>query len=258
MTDQTIPPAPSTRGVRWTETALAATFILAIIVVFWLLSSQKQQVNSLTADEGAQVIEPRLMLGSVTAPVAVVVVSDFQCPFCARFANTVLPELRRSLVDTGRVALYYRHFVVQGHDFATKAAEIAECADEGGQFWAIHDALFAARGQFTFELLEQMSRGLHSKSSGVTSCRPDDMEQRIASDQRWASDLGVFATPSFFIGKRSDDGVHFKYAFTGAKTIEEFRDMVDTLTSSPTHQATSPGEQSPSVSKARLAFRVHQ
>ena len=43
------------------------------------------------------------MLGSEKAPVAILEYSDFECPYCAKFAREVLPILRAKYVDTGKV-----------------------------------------------------------------------------------------------------------------------------------------------------------
>src|SRR3990172_2263809 len=81
--------------------------------------------------------------GASTASVVIILFSDFQCPYCGRFAREVLPEISKSYLDTGRVLLGFWHFPLAIHPKAPKAAEAAECAGVQTQFWPMHDRLFA-------------------------------------------------------------------------------------------------------------------
>lgn len=82
--------------------------------------------------------------GNATAPVALIMFSDFQCPFCAGFASETLPELEREYVATGHVVIAFRHFPLDNHPLALKAAQGAECAEQQGRFWDMHDRMFHA------------------------------------------------------------------------------------------------------------------
>src|SRR6187551_2561046 len=46
--------------------------------------------------------------GSPQAKVALVIYSDFECPFCARFANDTWPALDSKYVASGRVRVAFR------------------------------------------------------------------------------------------------------------------------------------------------------
>lgn len=85
-------------------------------------------------------------LGPEDAAHVIRVFSDFQCPYCARFAAEVLPSLEEALVARGDVRVEFHHFPLQSiHANALAAAEAAECvAAENGEaaFWSYHDALF--------------------------------------------------------------------------------------------------------------------
>lgn len=94
----------------------------------------KQIDLKLTADEHA--------MGSADAPLTLVEYSDFQCPFCRRFFNETLSEIKKNYIDTGRVRLVYRHYPLPFHDAAQKSAEATECAAKQGKFWEMHDAIF--------------------------------------------------------------------------------------------------------------------
>jgi protein-disulfide isomerase len=82
------------------------------------------------------------VLGNPNAPVKIVEFSDFECPFCRRFYQDTFPQLKKEYIDTGKVALYYRHLPLPMHPNAKPFANAAECANEQGKFWQMHDQIF--------------------------------------------------------------------------------------------------------------------
>src|SRR5918999_4616404 len=61
--------------------------------------------------------------GSASAPVWVVEVSDFQCPFCKTWHDSVYRALRREFVEPGTVRLAYINYPLPTHANALPAAE---------------------------------------------------------------------------------------------------------------------------------------
>ncbi|HEY3134160.1 MAG TPA: thioredoxin domain-containing protein, partial [Gemmatimonadaceae bacterium] len=56
--------------------------------------------------------------GSSSAPVWVIEVSDFQCPFCKQWHDQTYPLLRDQYVKTGKVRLAYVNFPLAIHAHA--------------------------------------------------------------------------------------------------------------------------------------------
>src|SRR5256885_15359964 len=92
------------------------------------------QLASGSADSPSAAVRP--------APVEVVVSSDFQCPFCARFARP-LRELQAAGADGVSVAVTFKNFPLPMHARAPLAHQAALAAGEQGRFWEMHDLLFA-------------------------------------------------------------------------------------------------------------------
>jgi protein-disulfide isomerase len=85
--------------------------------------------------------------GNANARVMVAEFSDFQCPFCKQWNDTVLRTLRTKLGDD--VALAFINFpLVQIHPNAGNAAVVGLCAQEQGKFWQMHDLLFAKQNEW--------------------------------------------------------------------------------------------------------------
>ena len=80
--------------------------------------------------------------GSASAPVTVYEMSDFQCPYCARFALEIFPTLDAEYIQTGKIRWIFVNFPLPMHPNATPAAEVAMCAAKQGKFWPVHDLLF--------------------------------------------------------------------------------------------------------------------
>jgi len=84
--------------------------------------------------------------GPEDAAVTIVEYADFQCPYCAT-AGPVLLELQ-SLYPND-VRFIYRHFpLLAMHDKSILAAQAAEAAGLQGEFWGMHDLLYAKQAEW--------------------------------------------------------------------------------------------------------------
>ena len=141
-------------------------------------------------------------LGNDDARVAIVEFADFECPFCRRHANSVLPSLKDRFIDTGRVAYHYFHLPLEIHPHAVDAANAAECANAQGRFWEMHDLLFAGTEPTSLaaDAVRKLAASLPLDVAAFDACR-DAVAARIAEDVSQASRLQVQSTPVFFLGR---------------------------------------------------------
>lgn len=80
--------------------------------------------------------------GAKNAKVTLIEYSDFECPYCKRFHET-LKQVMAEYQD--RVKLVYRHWALSFHANAKKEAEATECAYELGghdKFWQFANAIY--------------------------------------------------------------------------------------------------------------------
>ena len=168
--------------------------------------------------------------GSERAETIVIVYSDFQCPFCARFARDVLPELERRYLARGQVAMAFRHLPLDIHPLAVPAAISAECAGRQNQFWEMHDQLFAVGG-ITEEVLQTLPRLLGLDMAAFDKCLKDDsVRARVQASVDEAGVLGIRATPTFLLGTRLADGrIKVTQAIAGARSIDAFVKQLDSV-----------------------------
>ena len=162
--------------------------------------------------------------GSATAPLWVIEVSDFQCPYCKQWHDQTYSTFVDQYVKTGKVRLAYVNFPLQSHAQAWPAAEAAMCAGAQGKFWEMHDALFANQAKWQSTSSPASVFDSLAQANGVEMRRWRDcvssgkMKPLIAADLDRASRAGAAATPSFMIGDK---------ILTGAQSIDVLRGVID-------------------------------
>ncbi len=136
--------------------------------------------------------------------------SDFQCPFCARYAQEVLPGLKAELLERGDVRFEYHHFPLSSiHPNAQPAAEAAECvsaANSPEAFWRYHDALFERQQAWSglgdpHPYFVRLAADIGLGTEGVAACLENrDFAPEVSEAARVAGqDLGLRGTPTVFV-----------------------------------------------------------
>ena len=157
--------------------------------------------------------------GDPSAPITIVEMSDFECPFCARVQPT-LAKLRD--VYKGNVRMVWKHLPLEDlHPNAVSAATASEAANKQGKFWEYHDKLFANQRKFSPEQLRQYASevGLNMSQFDADMADPAT-KKRITDDAAEANALGVNGTPGFFINGRFLNGAQPFEAFSAAINAE--------------------------------------
>ena len=138
--------------------------------------------------------------GSESAPVTIIEFSEYQCPFCKRFFDQTLPLIEENYIKTGKVKYVFRDFPLSFHEYAPKAAEAAECADEQDKFWEYHDKLFENQNALGIESLKQYAIELNLNTVKFDSCLDSGiMASEVQKDFSDGSEYGVSGTPTLFI-----------------------------------------------------------
>jgi protein-disulfide isomerase len=180
--------------------------------------------NSLEA-QVAPVTEADHVLGGEDPLVYLIEYSDYQCPFCTRFHETVVQLLEEY---EGKVAWVYRHFPLDSiHPDARPAAIAAECmAEQGGSdaFWAFTNKVFEEDLQLSPENYQSVAQELGLDMAAFDECtsemRYDDLVQQQMEN---AMEIGGQGTP--FNVLLTKDGQSL--TFSGALPIERVRPLVD-------------------------------
>ena len=149
------------------------------------------------------------VLGSADAPVTIIEFSDFQCPFCKRFADQAWPQIYEEYIKTGKVKVVFRDFPLGFHDKAQKAHEATECADDQGKFWEMHDLMFANQASISEDNYKKWAGDLGLDTTEFASCLDSGKHaQEVKDDFADGQAAGVSGTPSFFINGKKLVGAH--------------------------------------------------
>jgi protein-disulfide isomerase len=169
--------------------------------------------------------------GRKDARLTLVEFSDYQCPFCKRHVMATLPQIERDYIATGKLRYVFRDFPMESiHAQAPKAAEAAHCAGEQGQYWEMHDKLFATQDALGPENLMQLAGTIGLKVEPFRACMDGGRHaQRIRNDIAEAEKLGVQGTPTLFIGVGSGDRIKLVKMVVGALPYRLFKDELDKL-----------------------------
>ena len=146
------------------------------------------------------------ILGDSAAPLWVVIVSDFQCPFCKVWHDKTFPALKSEFVDKGQIRLAYLNLPLPQHQHARTTAELALCAGAQGRFWEYHDALFDTQSEWSklphgTSYFDTLSTRAGVDGSRLRSCMESGtMRGLVEADFQRGMEAKVGSTPSFFIG----------------------------------------------------------
>jgi len=124
----------------------------------------------------------------------------------------------------------FRDYPLGFHQWAQKAAEASECADDQGKYWEYHDVLFAKQNSFNQTLQSEGLTGVLSafKSEaaalGLDTATFDDCldsgkhASEVQKDFQDGQAYGVSGTPAFFINGQ---------LVSGAQPFAVFQQVID-------------------------------
>jgi protein-disulfide isomerase len=154
--------------------------------------------------------------GASAAKVTIVEFADFECPYCARVADTLERVLELYPED---VQVVYKHQPLPFHERAVDAALAAEAARERALFWQMHDRLFANQRALGSDDLLAQAAAIGLDPIRFEHSRQDPaVRARLTADQALAKRLAVQGTPSFFINGRP---------LVGARPLEQLTKIID-------------------------------
>lgn len=154
-------------------------------------------------------------LGNPSAPVTIVLFSDFQCPFCAKVGAVVEQVLEAYPQD---VKVVFKHFPLASHRFASLAALASVAAQNQGKFWQFHDALFAAQQELSQQKILGLAGELGLDIKKFTAdVGGQEAKDRLTKDVNDGKAAGLKGTPTLFVNGRQAD----------KNTIDELKAMIE-------------------------------
>ena len=148
-------------------------------------------------------------LGTAGAPVAIVIFTDLQCPYCKGEAEM----LRQNLIKTfpTQVRLYLKNFPLTGlHPWSKAAAIAGRCVygQKNETFWDYHDWIFAHQESITPDNLKTQildwAKGVKDLDTVKLGACIDSKstEAEVDAEMQQGQDLGITGTPTMFVNGR--------------------------------------------------------
>lgn len=156
--------------------------------------------------EAADVTIQEMVLGAEDAPVEVIEYASYTCPHCATFHQTVLKDLKRDYIDTGKVKFTYRE--VYFDKYGLWGSLVARCGGED-RFFGITEMIYDTQSEWSRAGSEAAIADELRKIGRIAGIENDQLEACLSNSDKarglieWyqanAEEHGISSTPSFVI-----------------------------------------------------------
>ncbi len=166
-------------------------------------------------------------IGNQNAPATMAYWYDYQCPFCGRNEEQVMPQIVKNYVDTGKLKIVFKDFEFLGPDSQTLGQyshAVWEAAPD--KFYAWHKAVYDNQGTENTGWATQAKILSITKSVldaattdqvvNLVKTKGAEYQKIMDADKAEGSALGINGTPGSIIGKRLVEGAQPYAAFQTA------------------------------------------
>jgi protein-disulfide isomerase len=141
-------------------------------------------------------------LGRASAPLALYVFEDPQCPFCRQWNVDTLPTVVRDYVRTGRVKLVYRGIEVIGPN-SIAGLRAVYAAGMQDKLWQMAEALYERQGDeesgwITVDVIKDAAREVGAKPGKLLQDADSAaVTAKLKEAAQLATRYGINSTPTF-------------------------------------------------------------
>ena len=213
--------APASASALTTPIAvIIAGVLIAIAVLFSGLIGHGKSGGTAAAAQPAPALADTIanvkldgapFIGDPSAP-ALAYFSDFQCPYCKRLDQTILPTLKAKYVDTDKLRIVFKDFVFLGPDSQT-AALFGQAVWHlyPQQYFAWREAMYNAQDeensgfgdQASIEKLTATIPGIdQAKVSADVAANGTAYAKTISDEASETENLGITGTPTIIVGSQ--------------------------------------------------------
>ncbi len=144
------------------------------------------------------------ILGDPKAKIQITLVSDFECPFCARVVKPLDEVVKHYGKD---IALTFKNFPLSFHKAALPAAKAALCANKEGKFWPFHHLVYENQKELKKATIDTYvgwakQAGVKNLDAFKKCAESDEMKAQIDAEMAEGRKAGVRGTPTIYINGR--------------------------------------------------------
>lgn len=149
-----------------------------------------------------------MVIGDPNAPVTIIEYASATCPHCAVVDAEILPEIKKTYIDTGKAKLVFREFWTPPQELSMVGAIVARCAAEKGgrdAYFAVMGNLFRTQETWISQNwkteLEKLSAQAGMDKAAFDAClkRQDIFDMLQAQFKEATDKMNVSGTPTFFV-----------------------------------------------------------
>src|SRR5680860_957880 len=136
--------------------------------------------------------------GNIDDPITIVEYSDFQCPYCLRFHETMNKIMAEYSED---IRWVFKHFPLDNiHPLARKTAEASECEAEQGKIWEFSDEVYSNQ-----QAISEASLSTFANSAGLDVSKFDacvasgKYADKVEANYQEGLQFGISGTPGNFV-----------------------------------------------------------
>lgn len=170
---------------------------------------------------------PTVIGNQQTASAATVAFVDYGSVESAQHALEVLPKLRESYIDTGKLIYILHPWYAESGSPSAQAALVAECAGQQGSYWQMHDQLFEEQEEWLSaddpkSLMTGYAQAMGLDVSELETClASDEVALQVTASKVVAALYRVPAGPFFLFNNGQ--------AQEGSPSFEEFQVIIDSM-----------------------------
>ena len=230
--------------VHWPSLGIGAGVAIAcifcgVLLVNMINTEPTQILDEITINEITATEKPTIasfydnaspILGDINAPLTLVEFGDYQCTYCKKFFHETEESILINYVETGKVKMLFKDFIVVNED-SVNAASAAHCANDQKMFWQYHSTLYnnwdgEGTGWASSEQLHQFASTLGLDMNEFSECLSQSKwKDLVLSSHADGRVLGVDATPTFFIIDENNEVLKI----VGSQRYDVFQEVFDSL-----------------------------
>lgn len=163
--------------------------------------------------------------GNPESGITVIEYADYQCPACANFATSSLYQrLNTDYVEAGQIQYVFHDFPLPQHPNAPAASHATYCAGEQGQYWTMHDRIYATQAQWSSlggsavdTFFANLAGQVGLDEAAFAACQSSDKyADHVQQARSTAMEIGIPATPTFVVNGRQVNASELPLAIDAA------------------------------------------
>ena len=165
------------------------------------------------------------------AKVAIVMYSDYQCPYCQTFEENTLSDIVTNYVDTNKAIFVFRNYPLSFHgDITYTSAYAGECVlDQLGaeKLREFHSKTYLAADMAA---VNAAAKELGVDMTKYNKCVTDQIfKSRVDADFAAGQAAGVTGTPGFVVGVLDSEGNVTGKLIEGAYPYDSFKAVIEEM-----------------------------